>query len=145
MRGPILPTETIPVHVLNQMTEAAATAKGEPVEQFARRAGREAASDAVKGIYRFFALVLTPSALLSKGGQMWSALYNRGELRVDEETSNSARISLLNFPSELAGCSRTTGWIERMAQLTGVKDVTIEHTQCFAKGAPNCEWRIAWK
>ncbi len=144
-RGPILATETVPVHMLNVFTEEAAKAKGEPLESFARRAGREAAGEAVRGIYRFFALVLTPAALLSKGGHMWGALYNRGELRVEDQASNSARIRLVNFPSELAGCSRTTGWIERMAELTGVKDIVIEQTQCFAKGAPNCEWRLSWK
>jgi hypothetical protein len=63
-RSPILATETVPVHMLNVFTEAAAKVMGEPVEKFARRAGREAAGDAVKGIYRFFAMVLTPPALL---------------------------------------------------------------------------------
>jgi hypothetical protein len=144
-RGPILATETIPVHMLNVFTQEAARAKGETVEEFARRAGSEAASDAVKGIYRFFAMVLTPAALLSKSGQMWSALYNRGELRVEEQTPTGARIRLLDFPSEVAGCSRMTGWIERMAQLTGVKEPRIEHAQCFAKGAPWCEWQLTWK
>lgn len=143
-QGTILPTETIPVHMLNRITEEAAKAKGEPVEPFARRAGREAAADAVRGIYRFFALVLTPTALLSKGSQMWSSLYNRGELKVEERT-NGARIRLLNFPSEIVGCSRVTGWMERMAELTGVTDVRVEQTSCFAKGAPNCEWQISWK
>jgi hypothetical protein len=144
MRGLILPTETIPVHILNQLTEAAAREKGESVDQFARRAGREAAADAVKGIYRFFALVLTPSSLLAKASQMWSALYNRGVLQVADQTDHGATIRLLDFPSEIAGCSRTTGWIERMAELTGVKNVRIQQTQCYAKGAPHCEWSITW-
>lgn len=144
MRGPILPTETIPVHSLNAITEAAARLKGEPLEQFARRAGREGASDAVRGIYRFFALVLTPSALLSKASQMWKALYNRGDLRVSEQTDRGATVQLIDFPSEVAGCARLTGWIERMAELTGVKNVRIQQTQCYAKGAPHCEWSITW-
>jgi uncharacterized protein (TIGR02265 family) len=143
-RSPILATETVPVHMLNVFTEAAAKAKGEPVEAFARRAGREAAGDAVKGIYRFFALVLTPPALLGKASQMWSSLYNRGEMRVEDQTSNSARIRIVNFPSETAGCGRITGWLERMAELTGAKSVVVTQTQCFAKGAPNCEWTIKW-
>ena len=143
-RAPILATETVPVHMLNRFTEEAARAKGEPVEAFARRAGQEAASDAVKGIYRFFALVMTPPALLGKASQMWSSLYNRGELRVSDQTAASAKISLVNFPSEVAGCSRVTGWIERMAQLTGVKDVRVDQTQCFAKGAQHCEWIVRW-
>jgi hypothetical protein len=144
MRGAILPTETIPVHLLNRLTEGGAKIKGESVDQFARRAGREAAGDAVKGIYRFFALVLTPSALLGKASPMWKALYNRGELRVTEQTDHGATVQLLDFPSEIAGCSRVTGWIERMAELTGAKDVRIQQTQCYAKGAPHCEWSITW-
>jgi uncharacterized protein (TIGR02265 family) len=144
LREPILPTETIPVRFLNQMTEEAARVKGEPVEQFARRAGREAAADAVKGIYRFFALIMTPAALLSRASQMWRALYNRGELRVADQTDHGATIKLLDFPSEAAGCARTTGWIERMAELTGVHNVRVQQTQCYAKGAPHCEWSVTW-
>ncbi len=143
-RSPILATETVPVHMLNRFTEEAAAAKGEPLDQFARRAGREAASDAVKGIYRFFALVMTPPAILSKASQMWSSLYNRGDLRVDEQTEKGARVRLVNFPSEVAGCARVTGWIERMAELTGVKNIVAEQTQCAAKGGTCCEWKVRW-
>lgn len=144
-RTPILATETVPVHMLNRLTEEAARAKGEPVETFARRAGREAAGDAVKGIYRFFALVMTPPALLGKASQMWSSLYNRGEMKVYDQSEHSARIRIANFPSEVAGCSRVTGWLERMAELTGVKNIRVEQTQCFAKGGGCCEWRLSWQ
>jgi uncharacterized protein (TIGR02265 family) len=144
MRGPILATETIPVHILNRMTEAAAKAKGEPVDAFARRAGREGASDAVKGIYRFIAMVLTPAALISRASQMWSALYNRGQMRVENQTDHSVTIKLLDFPSEPAGCARITGWLERMGELTGAKNVRVQQTKCFAKRAPHCEWSIEW-
>ena len=145
MRGPVLATETIPVWVLNVMTEEAAKAKGEPLDPFARRAGRAGASDAVKGIYRFLAMVLTPTALLGRASQMWSALYNRGQMKVENETDRSATIKLLDFPSEPAGCARVTGWIERMGELTGAKNVRVNQTQCFAKGAPHCEWTIDWQ
>jgi hypothetical protein len=144
LRGPVLPTETIPVFILNRMTEEAAKLKNEPLEAFARRAGREAAGDAVKGIYRFFALVLTPTALLAKASQMWTSLYNRGNLKVENQTDHGATIKLVDFPSEIAGCSRITGWIERMAELTGATDVRIQQTQCYTKGAPHCEWTITW-
>jgi hypothetical protein len=145
LRSAILPTETIAVHILNRFTEEAAKVKGEELEAFARRAGRFAAEEAVKGIYRFFALVLTPAALLSKGSQMWSSLYNRGQLRIEDQTSTSARIRLVDFPSELAGCSRITGWIEQLAKLTGVRDVRITQAKCFARGDENCEWEVSWK
>lgn len=142
--SPILATETIPVHMLNRFTEEAARVKGEPLDQFARRAGREAAGDAVRGIYRFFALVLTPPALISKASHMWSSLYNRGQMRVDEDGETGARVRIMNFPSEAAGCARITGWIERMTELTGVKDIDVVKTRCFANGGEHCEWTVRW-
>jgi hypothetical protein len=144
LRAPMLATESVPVSVLTRLTEEAAKAKGEPIEQFARRAGRQAAEEAIKGIYRFFALVMTPTALLGKASSMWSSLYNRGELRVSDQTDRGARIALVGFPSEYAGCSRFTGWIERMAELTGAKNVAVQQTQCHTKGAPHCEWIVKW-
>jgi hypothetical protein len=131
--------------MLNRFTEEAARAKGEPLETFARRAGREAAGDAVKGIYRFFALVLTPPALISKASHMWSSLYNRGQMRVDEQGDTGARVRIVNFPSEPAGCARVSGWIERMAELTGVKDIRVVKTECFANGGEHCEWTVNWR
>ncbi|HYC61987.1 MAG TPA: hypothetical protein VEK79_20720 [Thermoanaerobaculia bacterium] len=142
---PILPTETVPIHMLNRLTEEAAKAKNETLEAFAMRAGREAAGDAVRGIYRFFALVMTPAAVLGKAAQIWGTLYNRGEMRVEEQTDNSACIRVRNFPAEIASCSRATGWIERLAELTNVQDLKIEHSECFAKGAESCVWKLEWR
>ena len=144
LRMPVLATETIPIWMLNQMAEEAAKAKGEAPESFARRAGREAADDAVKGIYRFFALVMTPASLLSKAATMWSTLNNRGEMRVANPTDRTAIIKLIDYPSEAVHCARVTGWIERMGELTGAKNVQVQQTQCYANGAPHCEWTIAW-
>jgi len=143
--APILVTETVPVDMLNCITEEAAKVKGEPLETFARRAGREAASDALKGIYRFFALVMTPPAVLGKASAMWSSLYNRGALRVEEQTNTSARIRIVDFPSEPAMCARFTGWIERMAELTGVKHIEVKKTLCSTRGEECCEWRLRWQ
>ena len=132
------------MHVLNRFTEEAAKAKGEPVEVFGRRMGQQAASDAVRGIYRFLALVLTPASILSKASTMWSTLNNRGEMRVEQPGGESALIRLSTVPSEPASCARISGWIERLAQLTGVKDVKVDHSQCVVRGAQACEWKVTW-
>jgi predicted hydrocarbon binding protein len=144
LAAPILATGTIPVAVLNQITAAAAGVKGEAPRQFARRAGRAAASEAFNGVYRVFALVLTPERLLEKAARIWGSLYNRGELAIERGSDRSANIKLMDFPSEEIGCARITGWIERMVELTGVKNPRVVQTRCFAKGAPACEWDVTW-
>jgi hypothetical protein len=141
---PLLATETIPVYLLNALTVEAARVRNEPIETFGVRAGRAAANDAVKGIYRFFALVLTPPALLSKASQMWRTLYNRGDLKVEKPDDHSGKIRLVDFPSELAGCARITGWIEGMAALTGAKNISVKQVECYAKGGAACEWDVHW-
>ncbi len=143
--GVFLASQTLPVTLVNQMIERAAAAKGESVETFAKRVGKAGASDAVAGIYRLLVLVLTPPAILKKAGLMWSGLYNRGKLEIMDQTSDTATIRLSDFPSQVAGCSRITGWIERMAELTGATVVSLDQHQCFAKGAPHCEWKLRWK
>jgi hypothetical protein len=145
MRKPIGANETVPVWVLNRVTEEAAKVIGENVDVFARRVGRQGATDAFKGMYRFFAVVLTPAALLSKTSQMWNTLYNRGDLIVENQTDNGATIRLVDYPTERVNCERLTGWIERVAEIMAVQDVHIEQTTCFALGARECRWELRWK
>ena len=144
-RANILVSETVPVAVLNRLTEAAAIAKGEPVERFANRAGRVAAEEAISGVYRLFAMVMTPTAILSKASRIWSSLYSRGNLHVESETSRGARVKLLDFPTEPVGCARITGWMERLTELTNAKNGKVRQVGCFSKGAQACEWEIEWE
>lgn len=140
----VLATEFVPVSVLNQITEEAARVKGEPVEQFARRAGQFAAREAVSTVMRFLIRVFTPDTLLQKGGTVWKSVYNRGELRAVREGETQARVTLTDFPSEPAGCARITGWIEEMAKMTQVDSLSVRQVRCFSRGAPACEWEIRW-
>jgi hypothetical protein len=144
LKYPVLATETIPVSMVNRLTVEAAAARGEPMDQFAHRAGKAAASEAMSGIYRFFALVMTPSALLSRAAQVWHTLYSRGQLKVSNQTDHSATLTLVDFPTEPAGCGRIRGWVERLTELTGVKNIRVVHTKCRSKGATDCEWDVRW-
>jgi hypothetical protein len=141
----ILATEYVPVSLLNRITEQAALVKGEPVEQFARRAGRFGAREAVNTVMRFLLRVFTPDSLIAKGASVWSSVYDRGRLEAIREGGTRARVILHGFPSQPAGCARVTGWIEEMTAMTNVKDIQIRQVKCFARGASACEWEITWR
>jgi hypothetical protein len=140
----ILATSTYPMSVLNGLTIEAAKAAGEPVLQFARRAGRFSAKEGVLGVYRVFVRVLSTNAVISKAAAMWSTMNSAGKMSAEQKTPNSAVVRLTGFPSpHPVMCARVTGWIEQIAGMTGASP-TVAHTRCAAEHAPDCEWTVSW-
>jgi hypothetical protein len=143
-RGSVLATHLVSMSSLNRMTEHAAKLAGQHVAPFAREAGRYSAGEAVRGVYKFFARVLTPDALLSRAAAMWSAMNTAGRMEVHREGERAARLRLLDFPSETVMCSRIGGWLEQMIELTGTTKYVVAKGSCVAKGDTCCEWRFTW-
>jgi hypothetical protein len=139
----ILASQKVSEFTLNRLTVAAAEAKGETLDAFGRRAGRAELADAV-GIYRFLTIVLTPTALLRKASSLWSTVHSHGQLSVEGETSQSARVRLADFPSEEAHCARLTGWFEGAGAMTGEKSIRVVHDVCLVRGGPDCQWQLNW-
>lgn len=145
LKGAILPTSTYPVSLVNKLTGASARAKGEKPEEFAFRAGRTAAFEAVRTVYRLLVMVLTPAALLQKATTMWRTIYSAGDFGVEGAGPGVATVYLRDFPSELIGCARITGWITELGAMTRSQDLEVRHTRCAAKGAGECLWSVKWK
>ena len=142
-QGSILSTQKVSEFMLNRLTVEAARAKGESVESFGRRAGRAEMADAV-GIYRFLTVVLTPTALLNKASTLWSAVHSHGQLIVEKESKQSARVRLTGFPSEEAHCARLSGWFEGAGEMTGAKNAKATHDICLVRGGSECQWQLTW-
>lgn len=145
VRGSVLSTATFSVTLVNQLTEACGRAKGESPETFAFRAGRAAASDAVKTVYKLLVVVLTPAALLQKATSMWRSIYSGGDFSTETIEPGRSRVHLRDFPSEVIGCARITGWLSELGDMTRSKDLNVEHKQCAARGASECVWSVEWK
>jgi len=142
-RGRILASDKVSEFVLNRLTVTAANARGESLDSFGRRAGRAELADAV-GVYRFLTVLLTPKALLHKASALWSTVHSHGQMLVENETSSSALVRLVDFPSEEAHCARLTGWFEGAGVMTGAKTISVIHDVCMTRGAADCQWKLAW-
>ncbi len=144
-RHVILPVETVPVTALNRITEAAARESGTAVEVFAHEAGRAAADEAVRGIWKLAAALVTPTTLLAKGRRLWSTVYSRGRLDIEQPSAGLAVVTLADFPCEAVCCARISGWFERLFELARAKHIRVEQFECYAKGAPACRWTLRWE
>lgn len=143
--GRVMPIEVFPLSVLNQLTLAGAAIRGEQPLRFAERAGRAAAKDAVSGIYRFLATLVTPTKLLARASGLFSTIYTHGTLSVENETANGAEVVLRDFPSEPVGCARISGWMRQLAEHTRVRDIDVQHLRCAAKHDDHCRWSVSWR
>jgi hypothetical protein len=141
----ILASDWLPLEAINLLTEAAARAKGEPLDSFAHRAGRFAADEAVHTIYKWLAFLKTPDYVLSKASRTWTTFYNRGAMNVERIADRHARVLLSDFPSHPAGCGRVTGWMQQLGEMTKAPNIKVVHTACRSKGARNCEWSVTWE
>jgi hypothetical protein len=144
-RRAILPVETVPVTTLNRITEMAARESGIPVDAFAHEAGRAAADEAVHGIWKLAAALVTPTTLLAKGSRLWSTVYSRGRLDIEQPSAGLAVVTLADFPCEAVCCARISGWYERLFELARAKNIRVEQIECCAKGAPACRWTLRWE
>lgn len=140
----VLASDRLPLDAVNRLTEAAAAAKGEPMESFARRAGHFAADEAVRTIYKWLAYFTTPDYILGKASRTWATFYDRGKMSVERLGEKRARVTLSDFPSFPAVCARVTGWMEELGGMTRVPNLRIVHDRCRAKGSSECEWSVSW-
>lgn len=140
----VLASDWLPFEVVTMLTEAAARAKGEPLESFAERAGRFAADDAVNTIYQWLAFLKTPDYVLGKASRTFSTLYNHGSMVVERRAPGRARVALEDFPANAAACARITGWMLQLGEMTKARDLKVVHERCHATGAPRCEWSVTW-
>ena len=86
-------------------------------------------------------MVPNPEIAIQMSRLIWLAVYDTGRLEV---TSESERIKLArvhDFPADEVHCQRLRGAIEGIMSV-GPYPVKAEETQCAAKGAPYCEFRI---
>jgi hypothetical protein len=110
-----------------------------------RREGMYCADYDLRGVYRVFIKLASPSFLVERAGKVWRQYYDSGELVVTESGPAAITFELREFAApHRAHCETVLGWSQRAAELTGVGKVTGHHPRCRARGDANCVFRVSW-
>ena len=76
---------------------------------------------------------------------MWGRYYSEGRLEVRDFEKGSGSILVRDFnPLSDAFCRDFSGWLERTVELSGYKNVSMEHPHCVLRGNEDCEFRAKW-
>ncbi len=111
-----------------------------------RESSRVLAQENMHGVYRIFLKVVSPAFVLSKVAQLWHRLMDPGEMRLTKETRNSVELTLTEFPDmPLHHEIGQSAFMEEIARMTGLKQVSCTHPKCLARGDDHCLYVVSWE
>jgi hypothetical protein len=95
---------------------------------------------------RIFLRFANPAYLLEKGAQLWSRYHNWGKYEVERISKTSAKSILHgNNTNDPLFCHQHCGYIQRLVELVGGKNVIVVHAKCTSKGNGPCEFVVTWE
>jgi len=94
---------------------------------------------------RFILGNITVERAVSRVPVLWQRYYRPGKMEVVKNTPGYVCVVLKEFPHEsVLFCERLCGWMQRLAEITGVLNSHVDHNQCSAQGADACVFDIRW-
>jgi predicted hydrocarbon binding protein len=111
----------------------------------ARELGRYAAEQDLKTIHRMFLRLANPAYALEKCVELWRRYNTTGQWSVERPAPNHVRATLRGWGErDTATCARLTGHLERLLELVGARNATVEHSRCVARGDEACVFEGKW-
>lgn len=149
LRGMLLPSTWYEADLLTRLeaTIAIVLAKGDRKALFLDM-GHFAADTNLgpKGVQRPYLRPDDPHFLLRNVPRMYATQHSGGTRTYEHSGARSAIVRTLSQGGEVNpdDCLTAVGWLRRAIELSGGKSVTVEETQCRARGAPCCEYLCNW-
>lgn len=107
--------------------------------------GRYSADVALKGIYKVFLLVASPSYLIKRASKIFSTYYDPSEITVIEQDSRHAILRITKFDEiDLALEYRIAGWIKRALELANCREPFYEFGKRLSEGEEFTDIRFGW-
>jgi hypothetical protein len=108
--------------------------------------GKYSAEIALKGFYKVFLLVASPTFLIQRASKIFTTFYQPSSIGVEVVNSNSAILKILQFEGiDLALEYRIAGWILKALELANCREPVYEIKLSLAKGEKETDILFCWK
>jgi uncharacterized protein (TIGR02265 family) len=108
--------------------------------------GRASAEENLTGPHHVFIRKGDPHFLLSHSPEIYRLYYAVGSRAYEKTGARSAALRTLGAESVTeADCLTIIGWHQRAIEMSGGRDVSVEHKKCRARGNGFCEYLCAWE
>jgi hypothetical protein len=145
LTGTVLPSSHYPLAVFVELLEAIDAELGRGDLLLCPEIGRFSANYQVNLFHRAFLAIASLDFWFRMAGSMWHTYYNAGTFQADAMHDAGGRVTLTDFnPISKAFCYRFAGWLQRICEMSRLRNVDVRHTACMLDGAPACAWDGTW-
>jgi predicted hydrocarbon binding protein len=107
--------------------------------------GRYAAERDLKTIHRLFLRVANPAYVLERAADFWRRYQDSGTWTIERQTPTRVRATLRGWGSEdELTCVRLAAYTERLFELVGARNASLERVECRARGDEACVFDGRW-
>jgi hypothetical protein len=108
--------------------------------------GKYSAEVALKGFYKVFLLVASPTFLIQRASKIFTTFYQPSKIDVEIVNANSAVLKILDFDGINEALEyRIAGWVIKALELANCKEPQYEIKSSFSKGDKETDILYWWK
>ncbi|MBS1233846.1 MAG: chemotaxis protein [Bacteroidetes bacterium] len=108
--------------------------------------GKYSAEIALKGFYKVFLLVASPTFLIQRASKIFTTFYQPSKIEVEVVHSNAAILKILEFDGiDSALEYRIAGWVLKALELANCREPAYDIKSSLAKGDPETDILFNWK
>ncbi len=145
LRDLVLASSWYPIGCLMRFMQEAEKQLASQDPKLLQNMGRASCEEGLKGVYKIFLKVGSPGFTIDRAARVLSNYYDTGELVVVDKGERRVAAELRGL--EEAGqplCERIYGWMQRMLEMTGVRNLRSAHSSCVHRGDPVCRFEGSW-
>ncbi len=140
----VLSMSWTPTGLFLRTSDAAATELSPSIPNVRLAIGRSSAEHDLTLIHRAFLRLANPSFVLEKSTEYWSRFHDQGRWTI-QRLPNGTIATLEDWVIDEGFCTTLIGYVTRMFELVGARDVHFEHTKCRVRGHASCEFVGRWR
>jgi hypothetical protein len=97
-------------------------------------------------IHRFILKFTSPLWIMERGAKLWREYHNSGNWKIEHGATPHSLVGTLSDFAVVSApmCRTVVGFVRRAGQLTGAKNIRVEHKRCRAEGAQVCVFEGEW-
>lgn len=139
-------TDTIELDLLFELWRAVDGVLKDDMPDWAEQAGAYSIESVGMQLYGGIVRKASPREFLSQPVKLFRLYYHTGDMRIVEESDDSAVLRLVDLDvMEPIFCRRQTGGLKRALELAGAERATVKHVRCTFDGDAFCEWQLQWR